>query len=90
MREIQNPTLAEQLQALALQVEEVEAHKDYAFAEIHKLRGEVSILWDVAYEGLERGAAYYALVQRRTGQPREQAERHFLPDNAICPAKPAN
>jgi hypothetical protein len=38
-------------------------------------------LWDVAYEQLDRGEAFYALVKQRTGQTREQAERHFLPDN---------
>jgi hypothetical protein len=34
---------------------------------------------------LDRGEAFYALVKRRTGQTREQAERHFLPDNANYP-----
>jgi hypothetical protein len=81
MSEKQRQTLAEQLQTLALEVAEAEEHRAYASHEIHKLRGHVAILWDVAYEQLDRGEAFYALVKQRTGQTREQAERYFLPDN---------
>jgi hypothetical protein len=89
MGEKQQKTLAEQLQTLALEVAEAEEHRAYASHEIHKLRGQVAVLWDVAYEQLDRGEAFYALVKQRTGQTREQAERHFLPDNVMYTAIPA-
>lgn len=60
-------SLASQLQALVTKVAELEANKSDAAAEIRKLRRDVAILWEVAYEGLEPGKAFYDLVTRMTG-----------------------
>ena len=72
------PTLSEQLQTLAELVKDMEDLRAENAQERRRLRQEVSILWEVAYDGIERGDAFYAVVQRRTGQPREQVEHHFL------------
>lgn len=76
-----NPkTLADQLRALADECEALTRQREADVTEMIKLRRQVSVLWDVAYEGLPRGDAFYCVVAERTGQTKEQAERYFLPD----------
>jgi hypothetical protein len=74
-------TLADQLRKLADKCQEMEFRREADALDIQMLRRQVAALWDVAYEGLPRGDAFYRVVLSKTGQTREQAERHFLPDN---------
>jgi len=72
---------AQQLRELADKYHELDMRRVNDALAISMLRRQVSALWEVAYEGLPRGDAFYLVVEERTGQTRAQAERHFLPDN---------
>ena len=74
-------TLADQLRDLANKCHDMELRREADALEIQMLRRQVAALWDVAYEGLPRGDAFYRVVYQKTGQTRDQAEQHFPPDN---------
>lgn len=69
--------LVEKLKATIEEAEGVEAALSALRKDIHQLRHEFSVLWEVAYEGLARGDAFYEVVKRRTGKDRASVEPFF-------------
>lgn len=72
-----NRSTADKLEECIADIRELEDTLCYAQGAVQQLRADFSILWDVAYEMLERDDRFYELVHRRTGQTRVQVEKYF-------------
>lgn len=72
-------SLTNQLRGLIAQCQEMDDQQAAIQADLAKLRHERDVLWEVAYEGLPRGKAFYNIVEARTGMTPEQAAAFFTP-----------
>jgi hypothetical protein len=79
-----NQTLVDALKGTIDVAEEYEFIIRELRKDVTKLRQQFSVMWDVAYEGLERGDDFYAVVEARTGLKRGYLESQRKNTNEDC------